>query len=89
MPLDLQVLDQMRIIWRRYGGIHIPGAVPLLDDVPQALQQDIALEDCCWILQQVRDACARAAATEGQSLIGIYIPYCDSVISGSAVPRAR
>ena len=31
----------------------MPGQTPLMNDIPLALQQDIAMEDFCWILTQV------------------------------------
>ena len=51
----LQVVKQMKVIWRKHRGVYVPGPTPFLHDIPLALHQDIAMEDFCWILQQVRD----------------------------------
>ena len=48
-----QVIEQLKIIWHKYGGVWMPGQTPLMNDIPLALQQDIAMEDFCWILTQV------------------------------------
>ena len=48
----MQVIRQMKVIWRKYRGCYRPSSKPLMLDIPVPLRQDIAMEDYCWILTQ-------------------------------------
>ena len=47
------VHQHLKLSWRQYGGTWTPGTTPLLADLPPVLQQDIAVEDTMWLMQQV------------------------------------
>ena len=67
----------MKLTWRRYRGAYTPSkSKPLMSELPLDLQQDLAMEDNCWILTQVKTR-IRSVLTTGQcSLLSMAVQVC-------------